>query len=179
MASNQAQGDAHDTRDGITDPYLAFRVGQIWFAARAELIDEICEAAEPTPLPLAPAHIPGVINLRGQAVPLLDLRLLFDVQSGAGQAAAQDEVSSGARGLAEHDDLFSRIAVATANGMRVGMLCDQVRGVVEVPRSERRRPEVALGARLLEFVEEEYHQDEGLILLLDLVKLLNTARVQR
>lgn len=158
-----------DTEAGPVDPFLTFRVGSMWFAVVAEAIDEICAVAEVTPLPLAPEHIPGVISLRGQAVPLLDLKAFLGLGDEEPDPAPPDE----------RRDMFSRIAVAFTAQMRVGIICDQVRGVLEIPRARRRRPEVARGARLLEYVTHEVQRDDGMLLVLDLDKLLNAAKVQR
>jgi purine-binding chemotaxis protein CheW len=167
-ATDRAEVD-NTTEVGPIDPFLTFRIGSMWFAVAAEAIDEICAVAEVTPLPLAPEHIPGVISLRGQAVPLLDLRAFL----GLGDSELDPAAADGRR------DLFSRIAVAFTAQMRVGIICDQVRGVLEIPGARRRRPEVARGARLLEYVTHEVQRDDGMLLVLDLDKLLGAAKVQR
>jgi purine-binding chemotaxis protein CheW len=159
------RADLDGAESGPVDPLLTFRTGSMWFAVGAEAIDEICAVAEVTPLPLSPEHIPGVVSLRGQAVPLLDLKAFLGL--------GDEKPPEGRR------EMFARIAVASTAQMRVGIICDQVRGVLEIPRARRRRPEVTRGARLLEYVTHEVQRDEGMLLVLDLDKLLAAAKVQR
>ena len=53
--------------------YLRFSVGDEMYAVRIELVREILEVAPMTPLPLMPAFVRGVMNLRGAVVPVVDL----------------------------------------------------------------------------------------------------------
>ncbi|GJJ05406.1 chemotaxis protein CheW [Duganella rhizosphaerae] len=53
--------------------YLSFMLGQDMFAIGILAVREILEYAGVTPVPQMPACISGVINLRGTAVPVLDL----------------------------------------------------------------------------------------------------------
>jgi purine-binding chemotaxis protein CheW len=151
------------------DAFLAFRVASVWLAVPAERIDEIGDQPDVTPVPLVPRHIPGVMNLRGHAIPLLDLDLFL----GLGRATSRGEPDG------EPGTSFRRVAVAAAAGMTVGLLCDQVRGVIEVPRSLQKRPEVVKGERIAEFALAEVQRDDSMLVVLDLERLLHAARVQR
>ena len=53
--------------------FLSFMLGQDMFAIGILAVREILEYAGVTPVPGLPACISGVINLRGTAVPVLDL----------------------------------------------------------------------------------------------------------
>lgn len=53
--------------------FLRFSVGPDAYAVRIELVREILEVAQMTPLPLMPAFVRGVMNLRGAVVPVVDL----------------------------------------------------------------------------------------------------------
>lgn len=57
--------------------YLTFRLGGEVFALGILAIKEIIEYTGCTPVPMAPSHIRGVINLRGSAVSVADLRVRF------------------------------------------------------------------------------------------------------
>src|ERR1700761_5287795 len=45
------------------------------FAVPVELVREILDMRQPFHIPEAPAHLAGLIDVRGQAVPVIDLRL--------------------------------------------------------------------------------------------------------
>jgi len=57
--------------------YLTFLLGGEMFAMRIERIKEIIEFGDITKIPLMPAFISGVINLRGAVVPVIDLSQRF------------------------------------------------------------------------------------------------------
>ena len=57
--------------------HLSFRVREAGYALPIALVREIIEYAEVTRVPMMPAYIHGVINLRGNVVPVLDLAARF------------------------------------------------------------------------------------------------------
>lgn len=60
-----------------TNNYLIFRSDEIQYGADADCVAEILTEIAVTRLPLVPPHVAGVINLRGQIVPILDFRILL------------------------------------------------------------------------------------------------------
>ena len=59
------------------DQYLTFRVREETFAMGILAIKEIIEFGSLTPVPMMPACVRGVINLRGRVVPVIDLAVRF------------------------------------------------------------------------------------------------------
>jgi purine-binding chemotaxis protein CheW len=59
------------------DQYLIFRLAGQDYGIDILRVQEIRAWERPTRLPHAPAHVQGVINLRGAVVPILDLRTRF------------------------------------------------------------------------------------------------------
>ena len=57
--------------------HLSFRVRQARYALPIELVREIIEYGQVTAVPMMPGFIHGVINLRGNVVPVLDLAARF------------------------------------------------------------------------------------------------------
>jgi len=57
--------------------YLTFSVSGESFAIPISAIKEIIEYRQPTDVPMMPAYIRGVINLRGRVVPVIDLAVRF------------------------------------------------------------------------------------------------------
>jgi purine-binding chemotaxis protein CheW len=60
---------------------LVFELDEHRFGVPAADVQEIVRAVAVAPLPRAPAFVEGVINLRGRAVPVLDLRRRFGLPS--------------------------------------------------------------------------------------------------
>jgi purine-binding chemotaxis protein CheW len=65
---------AADARAG---KYLVFQLGREEFGIRVVKVREIMGVQDITAVPQTPAHLKGVINLRGKVVPVVDLRLKF------------------------------------------------------------------------------------------------------
>jgi purine-binding chemotaxis protein CheW len=59
--------------------YLAFYIGPEEFAIRVLDVREIMGVQDITALPHLPPYVKGIINLRGKVVPVIDLRLKFDI----------------------------------------------------------------------------------------------------
>lgn len=63
--------------DTKTKSYLSFRVGTELFAADVSNVLSILEMTKITRVPKSPDYLKGVINLRGNVLPVLDTRLKF------------------------------------------------------------------------------------------------------
>ncbi len=60
-----------------TDKYLIFRSNDILFGVHSDSVKEIITQTNITIIPMLPAHISGVVNLRGLIVPIIDFRRLL------------------------------------------------------------------------------------------------------
>lgn len=146
------QRDATNEQDGAQ--YLSFPLGEEWFAVQILKVQEIRQLTAITPIPNAPAHILGVVNLRGTIVPVFDLRLRFRLKTDA-------------------DPRFAVILVVTVGQRIVGLIADSVPKVLTVSGQEI-APTPDFGQRVdLSFVSGVLHRGQGgLVLLLDLEHLL-------
>lgn len=57
--------------------YLSFRIGSELYAVDVLETSEVLEYRAPTPVPRAPAWVAGMLNLRGKAIPVMDLAIKF------------------------------------------------------------------------------------------------------
>lgn len=65
--------------DGSREDFLVFRIGGEHFAIQAVSLRQILESPPIVPLPNAPPHLLGIINLRGEILAVIDLRVPFDL----------------------------------------------------------------------------------------------------
>src|SRR5690348_6277995 len=63
--------------------YLIFQLAGEEFGVQVLKVREIMGLQDVTAVPQTPAHIKGVINLRGKVVPVIDLRLKFGLLAAA------------------------------------------------------------------------------------------------
>lgn len=106
---------------------------------------------EYTVVPLAPAHLLGVANLRGNIVPVVDVRPML----GLSPAAAGREV---------------RALVVEREGVHAGLLIDEVLGLE--PLEGLLPAETADGSSLGSFTAGQLEREDGGVTLLDLGALL-------
>ncbi len=128
--------------------WVAFRLGEEEFAIAIEHVN-IIERLQPiTHLPRTPAHVEGVVSLRGEVIPVISLR----AKLGMTPIGADDD---------------TRVIILQSSQGKVGMIVDAVTKVTAVT-SEEVEPAPALisdvGSR---FIVGVVKQDQHLIILLD------------
>nr|WP_315222542.1 chemotaxis protein CheW [uncultured Duganella sp.] len=120
---------------GAEPQFLSFMLGQDMFAMGILAVREILEYAGVTPVPQMPPCISGVINLRGTAVPVLDLACRLE----------REPVPVSKRTciiVVEVDGDGS-----TGGAFVIGILVDAVNAVLDIPPSEV-EPAPSLGAQV-------------------------------
>lgn len=101
--------------------YLTFFLAGEEYGLEILTVQEIIGMMDITPVPRTPEHIRGVLNLRGKVIPIIDLRLKFDMPS----AERTSETC---------------IIVVEANSMQTGIVVDQVSEVLAIPAEEIEDP---------------------------------------
>ncbi|WP_043647126.1 chemotaxis protein CheW, partial [Fundidesulfovibrio putealis] len=64
----------------VSNRYLSFTLGREMFALDISTVREILDMTDITRIPQTPAAVRGVVNVRGAAVPVIDLRLRFGME---------------------------------------------------------------------------------------------------
>ena len=135
---------------------VTFKLGKEEYGVDINSVQEIIRATDITPVPGAPVHVRGVINLRGKIIPVVDLRKRFSL---AAVDASDDQ----------------RIVVVELGEKRLGMLVDSVSQVIKLSSSIiEEMPEEATN------IDENYIRgvgklDSRLIIILDLNRSLLLA----
>lgn len=112
--------------------YLTFQVGGEVFAIAILGIREILEYHGLTTVPMMPAFIRGVINLRGRVVPVVDLAARFGRTGGA---------------VTKRTCIVIIETEAEGERQDIGVVVDMVNAVLEIPASEI-EPAPSFGARI-------------------------------
>jgi purine-binding chemotaxis protein CheW len=153
-----------DTSQKTTEltQYLTFQLGGQEYALAIVKVREIVEYGALTKLPRTPAAIRGVIKLRGNVVPVVDLALIFGVTSGPITART------------------CIIVVETSwEGERavIGIIADAVNKVAQWS-SEEVLPAPAFGTRMrVEFIKGMTKVAEDFVILLEIEKVLSDAEL--
>ncbi len=96
-----------------TGRYLTFKLGQNEFGISINSVKEIVGQLTITPLPSSPDYVPGVINLRGKVLPVLDLRRYYGFSK-------RDKEETASLIITEYSLTGSTLWA----GMRVDEVCD-------------------------------------------------------
>ncbi len=94
-----------------TTQYIKIKMGDEMFGVDIKYIDNIVRMQSITRVPKVPAYIKGVINLRGEVIPVFNLRLKMGMQE------------------VEETKKF-RIIIIKMDGSYVGLIVDEVREVI-------------------------------------------------
>ena len=70
-----------ENEDTLKNMYLTFRLGNEDYGIEIRYVTEIVGMQKITEVPDMPNFVKGVVNLRGQVIPVLDMRLRFHMQS--------------------------------------------------------------------------------------------------
>jgi purine-binding chemotaxis protein CheW len=72
--------DDEDNEDTQANKYLFFKIGKESYGIGIRYVIEIIELQNISSVPDMPPYVKGVINLRGKVIPIVDLRLRFDME---------------------------------------------------------------------------------------------------
>jgi purine-binding chemotaxis protein CheW len=144
---------------GQVREFLSFRLGAEEYGIEILKVQEIRGWEVPTSIANTPAFIKGVINLRGIIVPIVDLRLKFNL------------------GEAKYDEFTVVIVLNIANRV-VGAVVDAVSDVITLgPQQIRPAPEfsAALDTR---FIVGLGTIEQRMLILLDIERLMTSRDMQ-
>jgi len=134
--------------------FSTFLVNGLFFGVDVRHVQEVIRYQEMTRVPLAPAMVQGLINLRGQIVTAIDLRRRLEL---APRPA---------------DQLPMNVVVRTDDGA-VSLLVDEIGDVVGIQDDIYERPPETLKGVARELVQGVYKLKERLLLILDTEKTVN------
>ena len=134
--------------------YLIFEVDQA-YALEIDKIIEIVELSAVTPVPETPDYIAGVINLRGQVVPLIDIRCRFKCSSG---------------------DLENKrrcVVIVDFEGAHIGLMVDNVLELADIPDENISPPPQVGNDYVHVFVKAIGVVDSKMMLIIDPERIVN------
>lgn len=149
--------------EGAGRRFLTFTLGEVFFALDIYSVREILDLQDITRIPGAPEFMRGVVNVRGTAVPVMDLRMKF----GLGRV---------------EKTLNTRVVIVeiTKNETTsvVGAMADSVKEVLEL-EPEAIDPPPAMGAAVhTDFIRGIGKHGGRFILILDADKVFTSDEIQ-
>ena len=139
--------------------FLTFLIGKEYFAVNVTKVLEVLQHQNITLIPKTPQHILGIINFRGEILPVVDTKLKFNLKD-------DGEESKIIIVFEIENDGTKSIIAATA---------DSVKDVIEISETEI-KPVPEMGIRYnSNFLSGAIRRNENFILLLNVEKIFSTT----
>ncbi len=122
-----------------------FHLAELFLGVDAQQVQEVLTHRPMTRVPLAPPEVRGLINLRGQIVPAVDLRARLK--------------------LPPSDQPAMNVVIRTDSGP-VSFLVDDIGDVMEVSEADFERPPATMTGAARKLIRGAYKLDGQLLLLL-------------
>jgi len=156
LKANSVTGVPAMAIDLVTNEFLTFRLGSEEYGIEILKVQEIRGYDSITHIANSPDYIKGVINLRGIIVPIIDMRIKFDL----GQATY---------------DQFTVVIILTVAGRVMGIVVDGVSDVITLT-DEQMRQAPGLGSVInTEYIMGLGTVDERMLILIDIEKLMSRS----
>ncbi|HBK67690.1 MAG TPA: chemotaxis protein CheW [Firmicutes bacterium] len=134
--------------------YIIFMVGKEEFGLEVLKVQEIIRYLVPTKIPHAPMYVEGVIDFRGEVIPVLSMRKRF--------------------GLPDKEDIeFQVIIVTEVNTKIIGLTVDRVLDIANIPEDKIQLTTDFTTQEKTKYLKAVGKLGNRLILLLDLDKIMN------
>ncbi len=141
-----------------------FCLGDLYFGVDVLQVQEVLRFQEMTPVPLAPPEIRGLINLRGQVVTAVDLRLRLGLAERPLDGRPPAERPPEERPMN---------VIVRAGDDTLSLLVDEIGDVVEPVADALEPPPETLAGRVRDVVDGVYKLDGRLLLEMDADRTLN------
>lgn len=135
---------------------VVFKLAQEHYGVDISVVDGIVKMQPVTHVPGAPAFIEGITNLRGEILPVIDLRKRFGLPAG--------EVTKD-----------TRIVNVVIDGIKVGLIVDSVSEVLRVAEDNIEPPSPLITSIDAAFIAAIAKVGARLIILLDMNKVLSRS----
>lgn len=158
-----AQLPAGEEQDAMADSQVraapiaavVFRVGRQELGIEISQVHEVLSWRVPAPVPRAPAFVEGVIDIRGEVVPVVDLRKRLGL-------------------LAPEAGPDTRIIVVGFGEEHIGLIVDHVTEVSRIPESAVSKPPTYFRGLTAELIRGLARLQDRLVVLLHIDRILNS-----
>jgi len=138
--------------------FVVFKLGNEEYGVNIHQVKTIERLMEITRVPQAPDFVEGVVNLRGEVVPVIDLRKRF--------------------GLPERTNTDNtRIIIVSIEDITVGMIVDSATEVLQISEESIDPAPSIIGSIDLDYIDGVGKIDGRLLILLNLRKVLKSEEI--
>lgn len=152
-ANETIESLSETSEDSLKDMYLTFRLGNEDYGIEIRYVLEIVGMQHITEVPDMPGFVKGVVNLRGQVIPVLDMRIRFNMMS------------------RDYDERTC-IIVVSIDDVQVGLVVDTINEVCHIAGEMVSPPPNTAGASSAQYIHGMGKVGDEVVILLDGRKIL-------
>ncbi|MFC2477893.1 MAG: chemotaxis protein CheW [Treponema socranskii subsp. buccale] len=145
---------------------VTFQLGDEIYGVDIMDVKEIVKIQDVRPIPNAPYYVEGIINLRGEIIPIIDLHKRFRLKS-----------------LKDEDidpDIEGGFIILSIENNKIGIIIDRVARVVSVTADDIKDPPQMFSGIGSEYIQGVIRADNGTyLIMLDIRKLFNPKELQK
>jgi purine-binding chemotaxis protein CheW len=138
----------------IANKYVVFKLENEEYGIDILRVKEIKEMLQITRVPKSPSYVRGVVNLRGEVIPVINLRSKFNLQK-------------------KEDTESTRIVIVAVEEITVGLIIDTSSEVIEIAKEFIEEPPAAIASIDHSYIYGIGKVGERLIILLDVSKIIS------
>lgn len=159
LTTQNSEKSAKDVKDERQKQLVTFMLANEKYGIDIMQTQEIIKMERMTPIPNSLDFVEGVINLRGNVIPIIDLKKRFNLVGGA--------------------DLSKGIIVVRLDEIVLGVMIDGVSKVISLPNSEILPPPPVVSGIGREYITGVGKDESGsLLIILDINKLLSFEEIE-
>lgn len=146
---------------------VTFQLGEELYGVDIMDVKSIVKMQDIRPIPNAPYYVEGIINIRGEIIPIIDLHKRFRLKS-----LKKDKAEN---------DFEGGFIILNIEGNEIGIIIDRVARVVSVSLSEVKEPPQMLCGIGTEYIHGVVRKDNdsGYLIMLNIRKLFNAKELQK
>ncbi len=138
--------------------YLCFNLGPEAYAMPLLSVKEVIAPPEITPVPQTPNYFLGIMNLRGQVISVIDLRVKLSIKASQASETA--------------------IIICDMKPNSMGVVVDSINSVLNPkPEDVSDKPQIQ-SAKTTEYILGVFRHEEKLVLMIDIAKTLSMGDLQ-
>ncbi|MFZ5824991.1 MAG: chemotaxis protein CheW [Bacillota bacterium] len=143
---------------GADKQYVVFRLEGQLYGAEITVVREVSYLTPITRLPNTPPYVEGVIDLRGEVMPVIDIRKRLGLPS-------------------READSETRVMILSVRDMTSALVVDGVEQVLTLSDEQITAPDQRVTVAGQDYVVGVARSGEQLVIIMDLARMLNTAAV--
>ena len=142
---------------------VTFSLGRKAYGINIMQVKEISSAQRFTYVPNTASYVRGVFNLRGEIIPIIDMRLFFDLEI-TGERSELD--------ITRNNEIYEDLIILTLDYVNIGIIVDHIYHVIAVERSMVQRSHPLFREMDVPYIEGIVDYDKQLYIILAMDKIL-------